>query len=128
MLLGAVSLQLTMTRHEQKASDELQENIVRLSDELSADSILQSRPEEPWRQFSLLIQKKIGNTLENKGYTVAITIAGRPVAIGPFAGRNRGIAELLAQRYYLSSVWSMFLGSMARSWIFVRIARFMIAL
>ena len=67
--VGAVSLQLTMTRHEQKASDELLENIAALSAELSADSILQSRPEEPWRQFSLLIQKKIANTLDNKGYT-----------------------------------------------------------
>jgi phosphoenolpyruvate carboxylase len=66
--VGAVSLQLTMTRHEQKASDELQENIARLSDELSAGLLLQTRPEEPWRQFALLIQKKIGNTLENRGY------------------------------------------------------------
>ena len=57
--VGAVSLQLTMTRHEQKASDELRESIARLADELSSESILQSRPEEPWRQFSLLIQKKI---------------------------------------------------------------------
>src|SRR5580700_2878914 len=65
----AVSLQLTMTCHEQKASDELQEKIVTLSDELSAETILQARPEEPWRQFSLLIHKKIGNTLENQGYT-----------------------------------------------------------
>src|ERR1700760_2893540 len=57
--VGAVSLQLTMTRHEQKASDELQEAIARLADELSAESLLQSRAEEPWRQFSLLIHKKI---------------------------------------------------------------------
>ncbi len=67
--VGAVSLQLTMTRHEQKASDELQEKITALSAELSASSILQSRPEEPWRQFSLLIQKKIANTTANQGYT-----------------------------------------------------------
>ena len=67
--VGAVSLQLTMTRHEQKASDELRAGIARLADELSADAILQSRPEEPWRQFSLLVQKKIANTLDNQGYT-----------------------------------------------------------
>jgi len=66
--VGAVSLQLTMTRDEQKASDELRAGIARLADELSADSILQSRPEEPWRQFSLLIQKKIASTLDNQGY------------------------------------------------------------
>ena len=58
-----------MTRHEQKASDELREGIARLADELSSNSILQARPEEPWRQFSLLIQRKIANTLDNQGYT-----------------------------------------------------------
>ncbi|MBV9105602.1 MAG: phosphoenolpyruvate carboxylase [Verrucomicrobia bacterium] len=68
--IGALSMQLTMTRHEQKASDELKENIVRLADELSATALLQSRPEEPWRQFSLLIQKKIEKTLDNCGYTM----------------------------------------------------------
>src|SRR5207249_1947047 len=52
--LGAVSRRLTMTRHEQNASAELTENIARLADEVSDESILQSRPEEPWRQFSLL--------------------------------------------------------------------------
>ena len=57
--VGAISLKLTMTRHEQKASDELGEGIARLADELSSDSILQARPEEPWRQFSILIQRKI---------------------------------------------------------------------
>jgi phosphoenolpyruvate carboxylase len=68
--VGAVSRQLTMTRHEQKASVELTENIARLTDEVSGELILQSRPEEPWRQFSLLIQKKIANTIENQGYTI----------------------------------------------------------
>src|SRR5205823_9296329 len=68
--LGAVSRRLTMTRHEQNASAELTENIARLADEVSDESILQLRPEEPWRQFSLLIQKKIANTLENQGYTI----------------------------------------------------------
>jgi phosphoenolpyruvate carboxylase len=67
--VGALSRQLTMTRHEQKASEELVENIDRLTVELSADSVLQLRPEEPWRQFSLLIQKKVAHTIENKGYT-----------------------------------------------------------
>jgi phosphoenolpyruvate carboxylase len=67
--VGALSLQLTMTRHEQKASEELQENITRLADELSADLLLQTRPEEPWRQFSLLIHNKLTNTIDNKGYT-----------------------------------------------------------
>ncbi len=67
--VGAISLHLTMTRHEQKASDELIENISKLADELSADSLLQSRPEEPWRQFSLLIHKKIADTALNQGYT-----------------------------------------------------------
>jgi phosphoenolpyruvate carboxylase len=68
--VGVASLQLTMTRHEQRASRELTENIQRLSDELSAEAILQSRPEEPWRQFLLLIQKKIQNTFDTKGYSV----------------------------------------------------------
>ncbi|MBV9643143.1 MAG: phosphoenolpyruvate carboxylase [Verrucomicrobia bacterium] len=68
--IGALSMQLTMTRHEQKASDELKENIVRLADELSATALLQSRLEEPWRQFSLLIQKKIEKTIDNCGYTM----------------------------------------------------------
>jgi len=67
--VGAISLKLTMTRHEQKASDELGEGIARLADELSSNSILQARPEEPWRQFSILIQRKIANTLNNQGYT-----------------------------------------------------------
>jgi phosphoenolpyruvate carboxylase len=67
--VGALSRQLTMTRHEQKASEELVENINRLAAELSADSVLQLRPEEPWRQFSLLIQKKVSHMIENKGYT-----------------------------------------------------------
>jgi phosphoenolpyruvate carboxylase len=67
---GVASLQLTMTSHEQRASRELTENIQRLSDELSGEPILQSRPEEPWRQFLLLIQKKIQNTFDTKGYSV----------------------------------------------------------
>jgi phosphoenolpyruvate carboxylase len=66
--MGAASLQLTMTRHEQHASEELKHNIARLSDELSADSMVQAHADEPWQQFSLLIQKKIQNTLELKGY------------------------------------------------------------
>src|SRR5215469_5866363 len=66
--VGALSRQLTMTRHEQKASEELAETITRLSDELSADSALQLRSEEPWRQFSLLIQKKVAKTIDNEGY------------------------------------------------------------
>ncbi len=68
--VSAVSAQLTMTRHEQRASAELQENIARLADELSGDLILRSRPEEPWRQFSLLIEKKIAKTLDNQGYII----------------------------------------------------------
>jgi phosphoenolpyruvate carboxylase len=66
--VGALSRQLTMTRHEQKASEELAETITRLADELSADSTLQLRSEEPWRQFSLLIQKKLAKTIDNEGY------------------------------------------------------------
>src|SRR6201993_332176 len=66
--VGGLSRQLTMTRHEQKASEDLTEAITRLAVELSADSMLQLRPEEPWRQFSLLIQKKLANTVDNKGY------------------------------------------------------------
>jgi phosphoenolpyruvate carboxylase len=68
--LGAASLQLTMTRHEQRASEELKQRVTRLADELSADYIVQLHLDEPWRQLSLLIQKKIENTLELKGYTV----------------------------------------------------------
>jgi phosphoenolpyruvate carboxylase len=68
--MGAASLQLTMTRHEQQASEDLKQNVARLVDELSADSIVQSHADEPWKQFSLLIQKKIQNTLELKGYKV----------------------------------------------------------
>ena len=66
--VGALSRQLTMTRHEQTASDELLENIARLVAEMSAEPVLQLRPEEPWRQFSLLIEKKLTYTLDNKGY------------------------------------------------------------
>jgi phosphoenolpyruvate carboxylase len=67
--MGAASLQLTMTRHEQQASEDLKQNVARLVDELSADSIVESHADEPWKQFSLLIQKKIQNTIELKGYT-----------------------------------------------------------
>ena len=49
--VGAVSLQLTMTRHEQKASDELMAGIARLADELSADAILQSGRKNPGDNF-----------------------------------------------------------------------------
>ena len=66
--VGALSRQLTMTRHEQKASEELTEAITRLTVELSTDSTSQSRSEEPWRQFSLLIQIKLTKTIDNKGY------------------------------------------------------------
>src|SRR3984893_6597168 len=65
----ALSRQLTMTRHEQKASAELTQRIASLSDEIEGENILQLRPDEPWRQFSLLIHNKIADTLDNKGYT-----------------------------------------------------------
>jgi phosphoenolpyruvate carboxylase len=67
--VGALSRQLTMTRHEQKASEELMENIDRMATELSAGPLLQLRPDEPWRQFSLLVQQKLSYTFDNKGYT-----------------------------------------------------------
>jgi phosphoenolpyruvate carboxylase len=65
----AVSRQLTMTRHEQKPSDELTERIANLSSEVGGENILQMRPDEPWRQLALLIHKKLLNTLDNQGYT-----------------------------------------------------------
>jgi phosphoenolpyruvate carboxylase len=64
----ALSRQLTMTRHEQKASEELTRRIASLSDEIEGESILQLRPDEPWRQFSLLIHNKLLKTLDNQGY------------------------------------------------------------
>ena len=64
----AVARQLTMTRHEQQASDELVKRIADLSSETDGEAILQQRPDEPWRQFSLLIHNKLANTLKNQGY------------------------------------------------------------
>jgi len=65
----ALSRQLTMTRHEQKVSAELTERIEKLAAEIGGESILQSRPDEPWRQLSLLIHNKLLKTLDNQGYT-----------------------------------------------------------
>jgi len=71
VLSGAVQRlagQLTMSHHEQKPTPEMLETIRRLSDELSADEILENHPEEPWRQLSLLIREKILKSLDNQGY------------------------------------------------------------
>ena len=65
----ALSRQLTMTRHEQKVSAELAQRIDKLAAETGGENILQSRPDEPWRQFSLLIHNKLLKTFENQGYT-----------------------------------------------------------
>jgi phosphoenolpyruvate carboxylase len=65
----ALSRQLTMTRHEQKVSAELTQRIAKLAAESGGESILQLRPDEPWRQLSLLIHNKLLRTLENQGYT-----------------------------------------------------------
>src|ERR1700751_1114497 len=64
----AVSRQLTMTRHEQQASADLVRRIAELSSETGGETILQLRPDEPWRQFSLLIHNKLLRTLDNQGY------------------------------------------------------------
>jgi phosphoenolpyruvate carboxylase len=64
----AVSRQLTMTRHEQQASSELTRKIADLSTEPGGEAILQLRPDEPWRQFALLIHNKLSLTLDNEGY------------------------------------------------------------
>jgi phosphoenolpyruvate carboxylase len=64
----AVSRQLTMTRHEQQAPPELVRRIADLSSETGGEAILQLRPDEPWRQFSLLIHNNLLKTLENQGY------------------------------------------------------------
>jgi phosphoenolpyruvate carboxylase len=64
----AVSRQLTMTRYEQQASAELVRRIADLSSETGGEAILQLRPDEPWRQFSLLIHNKLLKALDNRGY------------------------------------------------------------
>jgi phosphoenolpyruvate carboxylase len=60
--------QLTMSHHEQKPTPEMLETIHRMSDELSANEIVENHPEEPWRQLSLLIHKKILKSTQNQGY------------------------------------------------------------
>jgi phosphoenolpyruvate carboxylase len=62
--------QLTMSHHEQKPTPEMLETISRLTDELSANEILENHPEEPWRQLALLVRKKIANSFGNQGYTL----------------------------------------------------------
>ena len=62
--------QLTMSHHEQKPTPEMLEAIDRLTDELSASEIRENHPEEPWRQFSLLIRAKIRKSSDNEGYTL----------------------------------------------------------
>jgi phosphoenolpyruvate carboxylase len=66
--VGNLAGQLTMSRHEQKPSEELEQSIQRLKSDLSASSITERHPEEPWRQFSLLMQEKLVKTLQNQGY------------------------------------------------------------
>ena len=67
--VDTISRHLTMTRYEQKPSEELTETIANLCSEVGGENILQMRPDEPWRQFALLIHKKLTNTLDHQGYT-----------------------------------------------------------
>ncbi|MBV9673145.1 MAG: phosphoenolpyruvate carboxylase, partial [Verrucomicrobia bacterium] len=66
--LGTLSDQLTMSQHEQPATEELNRAITKLKDELSANSLLTLHPEEPWRQFTLLLREKVLLGLQDKGY------------------------------------------------------------
>lgn len=70
--IGNLVGHLTMSRHEQKPSEELDESVRRLVDEMSVASLMEKHPEEAWRQFSLLIQEKLSRTLKNQGYKSAI--------------------------------------------------------
>jgi phosphoenolpyruvate carboxylase len=91
--------QLTMSHHEQKPTAELLETIARLNDELSSDEILENHPEEPWRQLSLLIHKKIVRSSENKGYTLPYELRADLVvlekALIAIGARRIALAEVL---------------------------------
>ncbi|MGA8657473.1 MAG: phosphoenolpyruvate carboxylase [Chthoniobacterales bacterium] len=60
--------QLTLSGGDQIASVQLEERTKQLSSETSAASATLLYPEEPWRKFSLLLQEKIKQTCDNKGY------------------------------------------------------------
>jgi len=91
--------QLTMSHHEQKPTAKLLETLARLNDELSSGEILENHPEEPWRQLSLLIHKKIVRSSENKGYTLPYELRADLVvlekALIAIGARRIALAEVL---------------------------------
>jgi phosphoenolpyruvate carboxylase len=66
--VGRLVTQLTLSGGDQTASAQLEERMKQLVAETSVLSATLLYPEEPWRQFSLLIQEKIGQTFDDKGY------------------------------------------------------------
>lgn len=63
--------QLTLSGNDQIASPALLEGIERLTEETSIGIERLLFREEPWRQFAFLIQKKLQQTLQDKGYKSA---------------------------------------------------------
>ena len=66
--VGRLVTQLTLSGGDQTASAELEERMKQLVAETSVLSATLLYPEEPWRRFSFLIQEKINQTVDNKGY------------------------------------------------------------
>ncbi|MBV9275704.1 MAG: phosphoenolpyruvate carboxylase, partial [Verrucomicrobia bacterium] len=60
--------QLTLSGHDQVASEELLAGIRELTEETSIGIERVLYREEPWRQFAFLIQKKVEQSIQNKGY------------------------------------------------------------
>src|SRR5258708_13164175 len=63
--------QLTLSGNDQVAPPSLVEGIERLTTETSIGIERLLFREEPWRQFAFLIQKKLQQTLQDKGYRSA---------------------------------------------------------
>ncbi|MBV8816500.1 MAG: phosphoenolpyruvate carboxylase [Verrucomicrobia bacterium] len=60
--------QLTLSGHDQVASEELLAGIRELTEETSIGIERVLYREEPWRQFAFLIQKKVEQSIQNEGY------------------------------------------------------------
>jgi phosphoenolpyruvate carboxylase len=69
--MNRVVEQLTLSGNDQIAPPALLEGIERLTTETSIGIERLLFREEPWRQFAFLIQKKLQQTLQNKGYNSA---------------------------------------------------------
>ena len=92
--------QLTLSGNDQIASPALLEGIERLTTETSIGIERLLFREEPWRQFAFLIQKKLQQTLQDKGYKSAaelrndlILLSAALDAVGAIQDRpHRGLA------------------------------------